>query len=181
MIGHLPGLSSSQWGGIDNQVIMVLAQYDTPPPRPEATAYPAANDNASGVAVMLEAIRTMQETGYQPYRTFLFIAYSAEGWEKGESVYPPEVERFLLAKHGFSSSLEIEAVVDLRQLGAGEGDDLVISAGGSMRLADLFEKVAQRMDVPVRRGGDEVDVSIVFEERSMWEGGQEAPEVMPIH
>jgi hypothetical protein len=119
----------------------------------------------------------MQETGYQPYRTFLFIAYSAEGWEKGEGVYPPEVERFLLAKHGFSSSLEIEAVVDLRRLGAGEGDGMVISASGSMRLADLFEKVAKRMDVPASRGGEAVDISIVFEERSMWEGGQEAPQV----
>jgi hypothetical protein len=158
-------------------MIVVMAQYDTPPPTPDDAFYPGANDNASGVAVMLEAIRTMQETGYQPYRTFLFVAYSAEGLEGGESVYPPDVERFLEAKHGFSGNFDIEAVVDLRGLGAGEGDGVIISAGGSMRLADLFEQSAKQMGVSARRGGESVDISIVFEEKSAYEGGQEAPRV----
>jgi len=182
VIGHLPGVAASIEGApvaetakLDDQLIVVLAQYDAPPLSPEGVFYPAANDNASGVAVMLETIRTMQETGYQPYRTFLFVAYSAEGLEGGESVYAPEVERFLAAKYGFSTNLEIEAVVDLRGLGAGQGD-LVISAGGSLRLADLFEESARLMDVPVRRGGEAVDISIVFEEGSD-AGSQEAPRV----
>jgi len=177
VIGHLPGLSDSRYGGMNDRVIMVLAQYDAPPPDPEGTPYPAANDNATGVAVMLEAIRTMQESGYQPYRTFLFVAYSAEGLEGGEPVYPPDVDRFLLAKRGFSTSFEIEAVVDLRGLGAGDGDGLVISSGGSLRLADLFEEAARRMKVPARRGGEAVDISIVFEEGGRYDTGQEAPHI----
>ena len=177
VIGHLPGYFDTDMGGPADQVIMVLAQYDTPPPSPEGASYPAANDNASGVAVMLEAIRTMQETGYQPYRTFLFIAYSAEGLEGGEPVYPPEVGKFLTAKYGFSTNLKIESVVDLRGLGASEGDRLVISAGGSLRLADLFEQSARRMGVQARRGGEAVDISIVFEERTRFDSGQEAPYV----
>jgi len=177
VIGHLPGYFDTDMGGPAARVIMVLAQYDTPPPSPEGALYPAANDNVSGVAVMLEAIRTMQESGYQPYKTFLFIAYSAEGLEGGEPAFPPDVGRFLAAKYGFSANLEIEAVVDLRGLGAGEGDDLVLSAGGSLRLADLFEQSARRMDVPARRGGEAVDISIVFEERDRGAGGQEAPHI----
>jgi peptide/nickel transport system permease protein len=178
VIGHLPGTYDSDMpGGMADHLIMVLAQYDTPPDSPDGVRYPAANDNASGVAVMLEAIRNMQQTGYQPYRTFLFVAYSAEGREGGELVFPPEVDRFLTAKKGFSTNYDIEAIVDLRGLGAGQGDDLIISAGGSLRLAELFEASARHMDVPVHRGGEAIDLSIVFEERSRGEGGQEAPMV----
>lgn len=178
VIGHLPGTYDSDMpGGMADQLIMVIAQYDSPPDTPDGTYYPGANDNASGVAVMLEAIRNMQQTGYQPYRTFLFVAYSAEGREGGELVYPPEVERFLEAKKGFSTNFDLVAVVDLRGLGTAEGDDLVIAASGSLRLADLFEECARQMGVPVRRGGEAIDLSIVFEERSRGEGGQEAPTV----
>ena len=172
VIGHLPGVSDQ----LDDRMIVVLAQYDSPPPGPEGAPYPAANDNASGVAVMLEAIRTMQETGYQPYKTFLFVAYSAEGLEASGAVSPLEVGRFLQAKHGFSS-LEVEAVVDLRGLGAGQGDGLVLSAGGSLRLANLFEVAARQMGVKARRAKEPVDISIVFEEKSFREGGQEAPNI----
>lgn len=177
VLGHITGSSDSRYGGINNRMIVVMAQYDTPPLSPDGVFHPAANDNASGVAVMLEAIRTMQETGYQPYKTFLFVAYSAEGLEGGEPVSPPDVERFLEAKAGFSSSFDIEAVVDLRGVGAGAGDSLIVSAGGSIRLADLLEQSARQVGANVRRGGEAVDISIIFEEKSAYEGGQEAPRV----
>jgi hypothetical protein len=175
VIGHMPGYFDTDMGGPAAETILVLAQYDTPPPSPDGVFYPAANDNASGVAVMLEAIRTMQESGYQPYRTFLFVVYSAEGLEGGEPAYPPEVERFLQAKYGFAANLDIQAVVDLRGLGAGEGDGLLLSAGGSLRLANLFEESARRMGAKSRRGGQIVDISIVFEEQDLGESGLEAP------
>lgn len=40
--------------------------------------YSGANDNASGVAVMLEMARLWQETGYQPARSILFVAWGAQ-------------------------------------------------------------------------------------------------------
>jgi hypothetical protein len=158
-------------------MIVVMAKYDTPPPTPDDRWYPAANDNASGVAVMLEAVRAMKESGYQPYRTFLFVAYGGEGQEGGEWIYPPDTERFLEAKKGFADNFDIEAVVDLRGVGAGEGNGLIISAGGSMRLADLLEESANQMGVKAERSGEQVDISIVFEERSRQARGQEAPKV----
>ena len=184
VIGHLPGRAGSIEGApqaeaakLDDHLIVVLAQYDSPPPGPEGVFTPAANDNASGVAVMLEAIRTMQETGYQPYRTFLFVAYSGEGLEEGGEVSPLEVATFLQAKQGFSTSFEVEAVVELRGLGAGQGDGLVLSAGGNLRLAGLFEAAARWMGVDARRGGEAMDLSIVFEERGVLGSGQEAPHI----
>jgi hypothetical protein len=184
VIGHLPGLAASIDGApiaetakLDDHLIIVLAQYDSPPPPPDGELYPAANDNASGVAVMLETIRTMQETGYQPYKTFLFIAYSGEGQEGGEWVSPHDVSKFLQAKQGFATSFELEAIVELRGLGAGQGDGLLVSAEGSTRLADLFETSARWMGVRASRARETVDISIVFEDKSFTEGGQEAPTI----
>jgi hypothetical protein len=177
VIGHLPGLSDSRYGGINAQAIVVLAQYDSPPISPERAFHPSANDNASGVAVMSEVVRAMQESNYEPYRTFLFIAYSGEGLEGGEAVHPSDIKKFLQAKPGFASGLEIEAIVHLVGLGAGDGDTLILSATGSRRLAKLFEDAARRMGVRARQAQEAVDLSIVFEEKSRQERGQEAPEI----
>ena len=178
VIGHLPG-TYAQPGEyqLSNKMIVVLAQYDSPPLVPDGDYYPAANDNASGVAIMLEIIRIMKETGYQPYKTFLFVAYSGEGLEGG-AVFYPEASRFLQTKYGFSEHFDIEAIIELRGLGAESGGNLLLSSGGSMRLANLFESAARRMGVPVQRAGEQVDLSIVFEDRSIQEGAQEAPSII---
>ena len=184
VIGHLPGEAahiegapSAEAAKLDHELIVLMAQYDAPPPTPAAAPSPAANDNASGVAVMLEAIRAMRDSGYQPYRSFLFVAYSGEGLEGGEWVSPEkEALRFLEAKKGFSTNFDVEAVVNLRGLGAGEGDRLVISGGGSARLAGLMERAAQQMDLRTQRSGDPLDISIVFEEDAA-EIGQDVPHV----
>ena len=178
VIGHMPGLAATPGESqMDNQVILVLAQYDSPPLAPYHENYSAANDNASGVGVMLEAIRVMQETEYQPNRTFLFIAYSGEGLEGGERVSDPEISRFLQAKVGFATSLRPEAVIHMRGVGAGSGDALQISAGGSLRLVELFETAARRMDAEVERRDDPIDISVIYEEGSPYDSGQDAPEV----
>jgi hypothetical protein len=177
VIANWTGTSDSRYGGLNDEMIVIMAQYDTPPTTPDDSHYPGANDNASGVATMLEIVRAMKESGYEPYRTFLFVAYAGEGQEGGEWVYPPDTERFLEAKKGFAENFDIEAVVDLRGVGAGEGDGLLISAGGSMRLADLLQESANQMGVKAERGGEQVDISIVFEEKSRQARGQEAPKI----
>ncbi len=176
VIGHLPGVAWNVQNQLDNQLIVVLAQYDTPPLIPGIATPPAANDNASGLAIMLETIRNMQASGYQPYKTFLFIAYSAEGLEGGENVYP-EVSKFLQTKFGFSEHLNVEAIVDLRGLGTGDGNKLQIAAGGSLRLANLLEKSAKRMGLRTTRVGEQIDMSVVFKDTSGFDGGDEAPHV----
>lgn len=178
VIGYLPGSAAVPGEAkLDNKMIVVLAQYDSPPLLPDGQIPVAANDNAAGVAVMLEAIRTMKESGYQPYKTFLFVAYSGEGLEGGEYVRT-EAAKFLRAKLGFSSSYEVETIVDLRGLGTKDGDQLLLSAGGSLRLANLFEAAARRMGSPINRAGESVDISIVFEDgANVNAGGEEAPRI----
>ena len=178
VIGHMPGMAAVPGEyQMDHEVILVLAQYDSPPTGPEEFEYPATNDNASGVAVMLEAIRIMQETEYEPNRTFLFVAYSGEGLEGGESVSNPNISRFLQAKVGFATTLEPEAIVHVHGVGGGSGDRLEVSAGGSLRLAELFESAGRKMGADVTRGDDPIDISIIYDEGSPFDSGQDAPEV----
>ena len=176
VIGHLPGIKGHVLNQLDNQLIVVLAKYDNHPLVPGEPLAVGADDNASGVAVMLEVIRIMQESGYQPNKTFLFIAYSGEGLEGGEWV-TQDISKFLQAKVGFASTFEVEAIVDIHGLGAGEGDGLLLSTAGSMRLARLFESAAQRMNVPMSRKADQMDLSVVFDDGSYSSGGAEAPYV----
>jgi len=177
LIGHLPGTAGQPGHQMDDQLVVVMAQYDSSPLGPNGEIFPGANDNASGVALMLEAIRIMQTSGYQPYRTFLFVAYSGEGLEWGESVLPPEVFKLLQAKHGFSSAFDIEAIIELRGLGSGSGEGLELLTGGSLRLANLFEEAARHAGVSATRGGENVDMSVVFETGSASDSGEEAPRI----
>jgi peptide/nickel transport system permease protein len=180
VLGYLPGAAGRAQAGeaqLDNQLVVILAQYDSPPSGLDGCC-PAANDNASGVGVMLEVIRAIQESGYQPYRTLLFVAYAGEGLDGGEVVRPEDVSRFLQAKAGFATSFDVEAVVHLRGLGAGQGDHLQITAGGNQRLASVFEAAARRSGAAIRRQEETVDISTVYAERySLQGGGQEAPTI----
>lgn len=172
VIGHLPGQNAD----LDSQMIVVLAQYDAPPLGPGSAVYPNANDNASGVAVMLEVIRTIRDSGYRPNKSFLFVAYSGEGWDQGNRVRA-DVERYLSARLGFANAFTVEAIVELRGAGAGSGERVQVVAGGSLRLTELFERAARRMGAPATRLGAPVDVSVVFRDQRNLTGGQIAPEV----
>lgn len=175
VIGHLPGMKSNPQAQLDNQLIVVMAQYDSPPRVGSQPVSDFANNNAAGVAVMLELIRTFQESGYQPNKTFLFIAYAGEGQEGGEWVQP-EIAKFLQTKYGFSSTLETEAVIEIRGVGAGSGNQLLLSTEGSLRLGDLFESSAKRLGVPVSRAENQLDLSVLFEEDvNPQASGDEAP------
>ncbi len=164
---------------LDKEIIVVMAQYDSPPLGPNGKVSPGANDNASGVAVMLEAIRVLDEADYQPRRSFLFIAYSGEGLDGGEPVSDPEVKRFLQAKTGFIGRFEPVAIVQLRGLGDGSGDRLEVSASGSLRLADLFETAAKQTGAKPLRSEEAIDISLIYEDvdATADSSGKQAPVV----
>lgn len=130
VIGHLPGTLDS----MDSNLIMVAVQYDSPPVSLGETS-PGANDNASGIAMMLETIRTMQESGYQPYKTFLFVAYSGEGLP--DHAPAPDPRSFLQARNAFDT-FDIEGVIYLRGF-AGGGEEMSIWGEETTRLAKLLE------------------------------------------
>ncbi len=77
IFGFLPGSNPSLAG----EIIIVGAHYDHVGDDPERR-YSGANDNASGVAAILEIAQLWQETGYRPQRSILFVAWGAQ--ELGE-------------------------------------------------------------------------------------------------
>jgi ABC-type dipeptide/oligopeptide/nickel transport system permease component len=178
-IGYIPGSHGYDFCAdcLGKQLVLVMVPYDSPPRDPTTDVVPGANDNASGVAVMLEAIRVIQETDYQPYKTMMFIAYSEEGLEGGEYAYEPDVNRFFKARRALSN-LELEAVVRLRGVGGGTGERLEIAAGGSQRLARLFGEAARRMGVRSTRAKETMDISVIYRDSdSSPQGGTDAPSV----
>ncbi|MBP2145536.1 hypothetical protein J2129_000990 [Methanofollis sp. W23] len=62
--------------GKSNQTVIVCAHYDTAAPEHPGEEYPGADDNAAGVASMLEVARLLQDEDLD--RTLYFIAFSGE-------------------------------------------------------------------------------------------------------
>ncbi len=177
VIGHLPGLDTT----MNDELIMVLAQYDGLGVGPDGVIYPGANDNASSIGLMLEMLRTWQEVNYQPNRTFLFVAYVGEGYETGhspEEAFDPKT--FLKAKSGFLNAFDIDSIVFLRGVGAGEAEEMEIDAGGNLRLVDVFHDAAKRAHLKARSTRAEVDLSVLYTTRQSTffsSGGEIAPTV----
>ena len=61
-----------------DQVVVLGGHLDSIAGGGGDNAAPGADDNASGVAVLTEAIRVMVASGYKPKATLKFIAYAAE-------------------------------------------------------------------------------------------------------
>jgi hypothetical protein len=159
------------------ELIIVMAQYDNPPPMPGGGECVGANDNASGVAVMLEAIRVLQASDYQPYRTLMFVAYSGEGLEGGEYVQEQNVARFLQARAGMSSFVP-EAIIQLRGVGGGTSKRIEMASGGSMRLAALLNDAAKRSGARSRRASESIDMGLIYRDSSgAHQDGQDFPRV----
>jgi len=74
VLGLLPG-SDPEYS---DEVVIVGAHYDHLGREPDGVIMSGANDNASGVAAMLEIARLWQAQGYRPDRSVLFAAWDSE-------------------------------------------------------------------------------------------------------
>jgi hypothetical protein len=104
----------------------------------------------------------------------LFVAYSGEGLDGGELTYNPNVRKFLQARTGLNR-FKVEAIIKLQGFGPDSGDRLVVSSGGSLRLAELMDTAAGHMGVKSKRTDDAIDLASVYEENLFALGGDEAP------
>ncbi len=131
-----PGTAANTTTGVtqalDSQVILISAYYDGLGMGPDGTLYPGANDNASGVAAMLEMARVLKASPYAAKKTIVFSA-----WSGGERSQGFSVKDVMNAKQGFSL-LTVEAVLELSGMGAGTGDAIQLSEGSSYRLVPLY-------------------------------------------
>lgn len=172
VIGHLPGLNAQ----MNDQMVMVVAQYDGLGAGTDGTVYPGANDNAAAIGVMLEMLRAWQGANYHPNRTFLFVAYAGNGNETGQNPeLPLDVERFLAAKQGFSSAFELEAIIYLQGFGDGEAKVMEMGSGGNLRLLNLFDDAASQVGLKTSRTREAIELSgVVTRQRSLLPGDNDA-------
>jgi hypothetical protein len=97
-------------------VIVVGAHYDsTSNAYEDGNAYaPGANDNASGVAAMLELARIMSQRS--PRATIMFVAFGAEEFGRQGSI--AFVQDYLLA-----NNIKIDAMLNMDIIGSSTGPD----------------------------------------------------------
>ena len=147
------------WPGVDvdldHEVVIVSAYYDGLGRLADGTLYPSANDNASGVATMLEMIRTLQEQDFQPRRTLVFVA-----WCGGQRHEAPNYDKYMQAHTGFDT-LEIVAALELEGVGGGSGSSAVAWRSTSQRLTEVAKQAAKRVGtrIDTRQAGLHADTS----------------------
>jgi hypothetical protein len=140
VIGYFPAADMTTSG----ERILVAASYTGPyPPQPslqggggtrEGVIYPGADDNASGVAVMLEVARLWHDLGFEPKRTVVFAAFDERGgnYFVNHPVFPIDPS-------------DAWTVIILQGVGAGEPRLARLEAGSG--LARAFDQSARRFGV----------------------------------
>lgn len=116
VIGFLPGRE------VGAGVIVVGAHYDSITTDVEdGSAYaPGANDNASGVAAMLEIARVLAARPQQPRSSIIFAAFSAE--EIGRLGSQAFIENYVQP-----NNIDLIAMINVDIIGSMDGDDGAIN------------------------------------------------------
>lgn len=135
VIGVLPGRNAALAG----QSVVISAHYDHlglgngPGVRSEhqGQVHPGADDNASGVAVMLELARLAAQT-WQPERTVVFVAFTGEELQQlGSRYYVRNYARFPAAKA--IGALNLDTVGRL-----GQAPLIVFGSGSAKEWVHIF-------------------------------------------
>ncbi len=142
---------------LDEEAIFVVAHYDGLGCWPDGVCIPGANDNASGVAAMLEAARLLKESGFRPKRTVFFVA-----WAAAERRQELDLTAMLAGRVGFLDVYRIASVVEVRGVGAGSGSGLVLDQASSGRTTDTFREAARRSGVSVSTRGHGLHSSAIY-------------------
>jgi peptide/nickel transport system permease protein len=130
VVGYIPGEDVR----VQTQRILVAAPYTGPSPF-EEIAYPGADENASGVAIMLEVLRLWREVEFVPDHTVVFAAFDENGGE-----------HFVLEPILPTGPADTWTTILIYGLGAGDSSHLArIDSGGS--LDQIFDESARTMGV----------------------------------
>ena len=151
VLGVLPGSDP----GLRDQVLIVGAHLDHVGSLPDGTTYAGANDDASGIGVLLEIARLWHERGYRSRRTVLFAAWDAEEMGLlGSEHY--------VANPTFPLGTTI-AMLQLDMLGQGRGYYLDVSGDERQEAAILAHldnaagQVETRLNLHKYEGGSDHD------------------------
>lgn len=164
VIAVLPGTKKE----LSGQSVVIGAHYDslgtgTQPGRSgdKGNVYPGADDNASGVAVLLELARVLKETS-APSRTILFAAFSGEEEGRlGSRMYVQKEETYPV-----SSCI---GMVNLDTVGRlGRKKLLVLGANSAREWVHIFRGAGFATGVEIKTVSEDLDSS---DQKSFQEAG----------
>jgi Zn-dependent M28 family amino/carboxypeptidase len=147
VLGVIPGRDPA----LADQVLIIGAHYDQLGESPSGLTWIGANDNASGVAVLLQIAQSWHEQGYVPRRTVLFAAWDAFELEQAGSQHYVAHPRYPL-----DSTV---AVIQISAVGAG-GDTL--SIGGDEESAEWIRSIAEAMGHAAETGNTQTGDHLAF-------------------
>jgi uncharacterized protein len=133
------GVLSGRDPDFADEIVILGAHYDHMGQAPDGTIWAGANDNASGVAVLLEIARIWKENGYAPRRTVLFAAWDAEELGLIGSRY--------YVDHPIFPIEATTAMLQLDMVGAGT-EELYIDGGGV--LEPMLISLADQLRIETR-------------------------------
>ncbi|GAB4400104.1 MAG: hypothetical protein OHK0053_21270 [Microscillaceae bacterium] len=124
VIGYLPGTQAKE------QFFVVSAHYDHLGQMGEGVYFPGANDNASGIALLLELARHYARPENRPPFSLVFMAFSAEEIGLLGSLHYVKNPLFPLEQINFLVNLDL----------VGTGDEGTMVVNGSV-LQEAFERL----------------------------------------
>ena len=165
ILGYLPGSDFT----IANEMVVLVAHYDGLGTDPDGTTYPAVNQGASGVGILLELARLWQEQDLEVRRSVLFIAWG------GGQLNTPGLQEFLTNPRTFrhlpapsnGNPLTPHVIVQIDYAGAGL-DALAIHPQATPRLADLLRKAATTTQTPIIADPAPTDIAPLTVGRANW-------------
>ncbi len=127
-------------GEVTDTYIIIGAHYDHLGTNRRGEVFYGADDNASGVAALIECARMVAESGRKPRHTLLFVAFDAE--EEGLLGSTHLAERI--------SAQNIKAMVNLDMVGRLEGGALTVEGVGTIAgCKELSVALATRHSLPI--------------------------------
>ena len=124
-------------------VVIVGAHYDTA----AGTGSPGADDNASGIAVMLELARIFHDVDNVP--TLVFTAFASEEYQESYDEDMTYNGSQYLAEHLREVGGEVVGMVNLDMVGVGDTPIVFSTLEGPRTLSDYFISFAERRNVDV--------------------------------
>ena len=131
---NIVGIQYGSHPKLKDEFIVVGAHLDHVGAQADEIFFPGANDNASGVAVILEIARIFRKYRLEPKRSIIFVAFSAE--ESG--LYGSEY----FAEHSPVPVNDIFAMINFDCVG--QGDSIMV--GGGKTSPELWN-IARYIDI----------------------------------
>jgi len=131
-----------------DELVILGAHYDHLGADPAGAFWPGANDNASGVAAMLEIARSWQAGKFMPRRSVLFAAWDGREVDSAGAAHYVEQPQFPLTNTVTIGLLNLDMI--------GAGDD-TLYLDGSGPIATQAQGIAQSLGITITGSYNHID------------------------